>query len=68
MAQYVTVEGDYYGELLNAQCEVLAKLPYLCDVIEERLIFDYPTGDLREIEIYSREELMEIGKKQILTQ
>lgn len=68
VAQYVTVEGDYYGELLNAQCEVLAKLPYLCDVIEERLIFDYPTGDLREIEIYSREELMEIGKKQILTQ
>lgn len=68
MAQYVTAEGAYYGELLNTQCEVLAKLPYLCDVIGEQLIFDYPTGDLREIEIYSREELMEIGKKQILTQ
>lgn len=63
VAQYVTAEGDFYGELLNAQCEVLARLPYLCDVIGERLIFDYPTGDLREMKIYSKEELIEMGEK-----
>lgn len=61
VVQYVTAEGDCYGQLLNGKCEVLAELPGLCDVIGERLIFDYPTGDLRETRIYKLEDLREVA-------
>ncbi len=57
VVQYVTADGYCYGQLLDGKCEVLAELPYLCDVIGARLIFDYPTGDLRETRIYEVEEL-----------
>ena len=63
VAQYVTAEGEYYGQLLNEKCEVIADLPYLCDVIEERLIFDYPTGNLRETRIYNINELIAMAQK-----
>ncbi len=63
VVQYVTAEGYCFGQLLNEKCEVLAELPYLCDVIGERLIFDYPTGDLRETKIFELEELREMAEK-----
>lgn len=65
VAQYVTTDGMCYGELMNERCEVLAELPYLCDVIGENLVFDYPTGDLRKMKIYQKEELMEMGRKML---
>lgn len=43
VAQFTTADGYFYGQLLNADCEVLAEFPYLCDVINNVLIFDYPT-------------------------
>ena len=58
VAQFVTADGYCYGRLLNEDCEVLAELPYLCDVINNVLIFDYPTGDLRQSRIYDTEELL----------
>ena len=58
VAQFVTADGYCYGRLLNGKCEVLAELPYLCDVINNVLIFDYPTGDLRQSRIYDTEELL----------
>lgn len=58
VVQYVTADGNYYGQLLNERCEVLAELPYLCDVVGEELIFDYPTGDLRKAPIYALEDLI----------
>lgn len=61
VAQYVTAEGVVYGELLNEQCEVLAKLPYLCDVREDALIFDYPTGNIRQTHMYQTEELLQLA-------
>ena len=62
VAQYVTVEGECYGQLLNEDCEVLAELPCLCDVCDGRLVFDYPTGDLRSAEICGWEELLELAR------
>ena len=58
VAQFVTADGYCYGRLLNGKCEILAELPYLCDVINNVLIFDYPTGDLRQSRIYDTEELL----------
>ena len=63
VVQYVTADGYCYGQLLNDRCELLADLPYLCDVIEERLIFDYPTGNMRESHIYDIGELISIAQK-----
>jgi len=62
VVQYVTADGYYYGQLLNEKCEVLANLPYLCDVVKEDLIFDYPTGNIRESRIYKIDELIEMAQ------
>lgn len=63
VTQYITAEGEFYGQLLNRKCEILADLPNLCDVIGDRLIFDYPTGNLRETRIYNINELIELAQK-----
>ena len=62
IAQYVTADGICYGQLLNGACEVIADLPYLCDIIGEELFFDYPTGNIRSTRIYNREELVYIAQ------
>lgn len=62
ITQYVTADGYSYGLLLNGKCEVLAELPYLTDIIGERLIFDYPSGNLRETHIYDIDELVEMAR------
>ena len=64
IAQYVTADGECFGELLDDTCGVLAELPYLTDVMDDELIFDYPTGDLRTSKIYGVEELVEMGAKE----
>lgn len=40
----------------------LADLPYLCDVVGEILIFDYPTGNMRKSRIYNINELTEMAQ------
>lgn len=62
ITQYVTTEGYYYGQVLDEKCRILAELPYVCDVIEEKIIFDYPTGNLRESHIYSIHELITMAQ------
>lgn len=57
--QYITAEGEFFGQIRDGHCEIIAELPYLSDVIGERLLFDYPTGNLRETRIYNRNELIE---------
>ena len=69
VAQFTTADGYFYGQLLNGDCEVLAEFPYLCDVINNVLIFDYPTGNLRQSRIYDTEQLISaahtvLGKEQ----
>lgn len=61
IAQYITADGECSGQILDEKCTVLAELPYLCDVLDDTLIFDYPSGDIRKSEIYSIEELMEMA-------
>ncbi len=57
VTQYVTTEGAYYGQLLNERCEVLADLPCLCDVAGQTLVFDYPSGNVRQSRIYDIDSL-----------
>lgn len=62
VVQYMTADGYCYGQLLNEKCEILADLPYLCDIVGERLFFDYPTGNIRETRIYNINELIETAQ------
>ncbi len=66
IAQYITTEGYVYGTLMNEKCEVIAKLPYLCDVIGNDLIFDQPNGYLRKTRIYTTDELRQLAEKTIM--
>lgn len=62
IVQFVTADGYCYGQLMDSRCGVLAELPYLSDVIGDTLIFDYPTGNLRETQIYEIGELCEMAE------
>lgn len=62
ITQYAATDGSYYGILLNGKCEVLAELPYLCDIIGKDLYFDYPTGSVRKTHIYNMEELLTLAR------
>ena len=62
ITEYISAQGERYGLLLDEQLEELAYLPDLCDVVEGNLIFDYPSGVLRQSPIYSRQELLEMGR------
>ena len=59
---YLTAQGDWYGLLLDGSCQTLARLPHLCDVIGERVIFDYSSGELKGSPIYSLEELLSLAE------
>ena len=66
ITQYVSTqnEGDRYGLLLNEDCETLARLPGLCDILEDgTLVFDDDRGNLRQSRIYSTQELTALGER-----
>lgn len=65
IAQYVTVNDEYYGVLLNHKCETLAYLPYLSDVMEEELYFDYPMGTVRKSYIFNIDKLMIMAEEKL---
>ncbi|MCL1987184.1 MAG: serine/threonine-protein kinase [Firmicutes bacterium] len=63
VTQYMRADGHVFGVLLNENAETLAILPYLNDVLpnqngEYTLIFNYPTGNLRQSRIYNINQLM----------
>ena len=58
LTEYVTAEGKRYGLLLNDKLEPKAYFPALCDIYDNKVVFDYKTGDLRSTDIYSLEELI----------
>lgn len=62
VAQYIRTDGYFYGVLMNGNCEEIAVLPYLCDIISEKLIFDFPSGSIKESPIYGLDELKEMAK------
>lgn len=51
-----------YGLLLDADCNTLARLPYLSDVWDNTLFFDFPTGIVRQSRIYSIDELLSMAR------
>jgi len=63
VALYITASGDRFGLIHDGEnCETLAYVPNLCDVIGARLIIDdRTTGTLRETRLYSVEELIEMA-------
>lgn len=64
VTQYITADGYCYGQLLNSRCEVLAELPYLCDIVNGVLYFDYPDGKICRSEIYELNQLIQLAQNQ----
>ena len=62
MVQYVTADNQRYGRVLDGQCRVLATLHELCDVVGETLLFDYPTGDVRQAPLYDLATLLQMAR------
>ena len=65
ITEYISAEGERYGILLDSNFQKLAYLPGLCDVIGDRLVFDYGSGSLRQCRLYSVQELIVLGEKYI---
>ena len=61
ITEYINTAGERYGILLDENFQKLAYLPGLCDVVGNRLVFDYKSGDLRESPLYSLSDLVELG-------
>lgn len=51
-----------YGVLVDDSFKTLAELPYLCDVIDDELYFDYPSGEIYHCTIYSLQDLRSIAE------
>lgn len=65
VVQYMTTDNKFYGYLMNQECQILAFLPNLCDVLPDALLFDYPTGSVRKAKIYELSELQEIARTKL---
>ena len=61
ITEYISAQGKRYGLLLNEDLETLAYLPDLCDIVGEMLLFDDPSGALRQSPIYSRQALLDLS-------
>lgn len=63
ITEYISAQGQRYGLLLDGNCNVLAELPCLCDILADgTLVFDDMRGNLRQGRIYSTQELIALGK------
>lgn len=63
ITEYVTSQGERYGLLLDENCETLARLPNLCDILPDgTLLFDDMRGNLRQSRIYSVQELLALAE------
>lgn len=65
VAQYVTAEGVCYGVLADSSFRTVAYLPYLCDVMDGELYFDYPSGSIRKSDIYDMDSLIEMARDMV---
>lgn len=62
--EYVAQRGTEifrYGILVDENFEPLAYLPYLCDVIDDHLYFDYPSGEIYHCPLYSLQDLLNMA-------
>lgn len=58
MTEYVNTDGKRYGLLLNEKLEEKAYFPELCDVFDNKAVFDYRLGELKLSDIYSLKEII----------
>ena len=67
VAEYISAaDGSRYGMLIDGKtCETLARLPNLCDVVGDRLVFDISPGSLRETRIFQIKELVQQAHERI---
>lgn len=64
VTEYIDSQGGRYGLLLDEECRTLARLPGLCDVLEDgTLVFDDQLGNLRQSRMYSLQELTALGEQ-----
>lgn len=63
MTEYTGTTLQRYGILLDGKLQKLAELPYLSDVYENTVVFDYQNGDIRTCRIFSLEELAALGRE-----
>lgn len=64
IVEFINMDQERYGLLLDENCETLATLPNLCDILEEdTLVFDDKMGNLRQCRIYSIQELIALAKQ-----
>ncbi|WP_270810921.1 WD40 repeat domain-containing serine/threonine protein kinase [Hungatella effluvii] len=62
VTEYISAAGERYGILLNRELETLAYLPKLCDIVDDMLVFDDQSGNLRQCRLYSLQELVALGE------
>ena len=61
VVQYLNSDKHQYGLILDAAGDVIAELPYLCDILPDgTLVFDDMKGTLRKSKIYGVEELINL--------
>lgn len=65
VTEYISAAGERYGLLLDRELETLAYLPNLCDIVDDTLIFDDQSGNLRQCRLYSLQELVALGEAYI---
>lgn len=64
VVQYTTATQEHYGQLLDKKCKIMAELPYLCDVVDNTFLFDYPTGNIRQSSVYRIDQIIEFAETQ----
>ncbi len=62
ITEYISTTGEPYGLLLNDRLQTLARLPWLCDISDGMLVFDYGAGTLKQCPLYTLQELIILGK------
>ena len=68
IVEFINTDGERYGLLLDGNCETLAYLPNLCDILgEDTLVFDDMAGNLRQCRIYSIQELTALATQLQIT-
>ena len=67
ITEYVSmIDSSRFGMLLDGKtCKTLAVLPNLCDVLDDRLIFNIQPGSLRETRIFSLDELITKAEEEV---
>lgn len=68
LIEYIDINGDNYGILLDDNLEEIAYLPNLAGNLQDDLIFDYKEGTIRRSKIYTVDELKNIANNYIKSQ